>query len=264
MSAQIDGLFRLMVENGSSDLHLMVGSQPLVRKDGGMKPLDPNAPVLDGELVARLLDPIMPEKNRREFNERHDTDFAYEIAGLARFRANVFMDRKGRGAVFRVIPTRIKTIGELGIPQIVSQMGEFERGLVLVTGPTGSGKSTTLYSCLNLLNEPTVNICTVEDPVEYKFKGMNQVQVKAQVGLTLKAVESKRVWLLGRLQAPGVYPMPAPMLRRGTKDSRDKVQWLIAIRRCLRWSAMDEKKKTPVARRRHRGGGSGYCGVKFW
>ena len=94
MSAQIDGLFRLMCEAGASDLHLMVGTQPLVRKDGGMKPLDPSAPVLTPELIARLLDPIIPEKNRHEFAQTHDTDFAYELEGKARFRVNCFVDMR--------------------------------------------------------------------------------------------------------------------------------------------------------------------------
>ena len=97
MTGEIDALFRAMCAAGASDLHLSVGTPPMVRKDGRMQPLDAAAPVLDAATVVRLLDPITPEKNRHEFTERHDTDFAYEIAGLARFRANIFMDRKGRG-----------------------------------------------------------------------------------------------------------------------------------------------------------------------
>ena len=95
-TAFIDGLFRLMCQQGASDLHLAVGLPPMIRKDGHMQPLDPAAPVLDAAMVVRLLDPITPDKNRQEFAEKHDTDFAYEIPGLARFRANMFMDRKGR------------------------------------------------------------------------------------------------------------------------------------------------------------------------
>src|SRR5881394_980953 len=167
MSAQIDGLFRLMCESGSSDLHLMVGSQPLVRKDGGMKPLDPNAPVLDGELVARLLDPIMPEKNRLQFEETRDTDFAYEVPGLARFRANIFMDRKGKGAVFRVIPAKILTAEDLGLSPHILKLCKLNKGLVLVTGPTGSGKSTTLCAMIDYINRHRDDhIITIEDPIE--------------------------------------------------------------------------------------------------
>src|SRR5687768_12599544 len=105
----IDRLFVAMTQAGASDLHLCVGSPALVRKDGRIQPLDPNMPALTDEYLRTLLDPIMPATNREEFAAQRDTDFAYEIPGLARFRANVFADRKGRGAVFRVIPTNILT-----------------------------------------------------------------------------------------------------------------------------------------------------------
>jgi twitching motility protein PilT len=168
MSAQIDGLFRLMCEAGASDLHLSVGTPPLVRKDGHMQPLDPAAPVLDADTVVRLLDPITPEKNRHEFSERHDTDFAYEIPGLARFRANIFMDRKGRGAVFRVIPSQILTAEQLGLSPAVLALCKLNKGLVLVTGPTGSGKSTTLCGMVDYINRTrTDHIITIEDPIEF-------------------------------------------------------------------------------------------------
>src|SRR5688500_8961850 len=114
-SAAIDRLFRVMFDRGASDLHLCVGMPPLVRKDGSIQPLEPEAAALDPDSLVALLDPIMPPKNRDEFARRHDTDFAYEIPGLARFRANVFMDRKGRGAVFRVIPSKILTAADLGL-----------------------------------------------------------------------------------------------------------------------------------------------------
>jgi twitching motility protein PilT len=115
----IDDLFHAMCRAGASDLHLCVGTPPLVRKDGRMQLLDPHVPPLTDELLAHLLDPITPADNRREFAERHDTDFAYEIPGLARFRANVFADRKGRGAVFRVIPTNILTAEQLGLSPFI-------------------------------------------------------------------------------------------------------------------------------------------------
>ena len=182
MSAQIDGLFRLMCEAGASDLHLMVGTQPLVRKDGGMKPLDPAAPVLDGELVNRLLDPIMPEKNKAEFAERKDTDFAYEVPGLARFRANIFMDRKGKGAVFRVIPSKILTAEQLGLSEAILKLCKLHKGLVLVTGPTGSGKSTTLCGMIDYINRTRKDhLITIEDPIEFvhenKLCAINQREV---------------------------------------------------------------------------------------
>src|SRR5215467_8340497 len=114
MRAEIDALFHLMCEAKASDLHLSVGTMPLVRKDGHMQPLDPAAPALDEASMARLLNPITPEKNRAEFTERRDTGFAYEISGLARFRANILMDREGMGAVFRVSRSNILTAEQQG------------------------------------------------------------------------------------------------------------------------------------------------------
>ena len=164
----IDSLFMAMCTAGASDLHLTSGMPPLVRKDGTMQPLDAAAAPLAPEAMVALLDPIMPEKNRQEFEERRDTDFAYEIAGLARFRANVFMDRKGRGAVFRVIPSKILTAEQLGLSPAILQLCRLHKGLVLVTGPTGSGKSTTLCAMIDYINrERKDHIITIEDPIEF-------------------------------------------------------------------------------------------------
>jgi len=182
MKAEIDALFHLMCEAKASDLHLSVGTTPLVRKDGVMQPLDPVAPVLDPDAVVRLLDPITPEKNRQEFSERHDTDFAYEIPGLARFRANIFMDRKGRGGVFRVIPSQILSAEQLGLSQAILNLCKLNKGLVLVTGPTGSGKSTTLCGMIDYINRTRKDhIITIEDPIEFvhenKMCAINQREV---------------------------------------------------------------------------------------
>jgi twitching motility protein PilT len=182
MTPEIDVLFRLMCEAGASDLHLSVGTPPLVRKDGGIQPLDAAAPALDPDTIIRLLDPIMPEKNKQEFSERHDTDFAYEIAGLARFRANVFMDRKGRGGVFRVIPSNILTAEKLGLSQAILTLCKLNKGLVVVTGPTGSGKSTTLCGMIDYINRTRKDhIITIEDPIEFvhenKSCAINQREV---------------------------------------------------------------------------------------
>ena len=178
----IDDLFRAMCARGASDLHLCVGMPPLVRKDGEIQPLQPDAPALDPERVVSLLEPIMPEKNRQEFERRHDTDFAYEIAGLARFRANVFLDRKGRGAVFRVIPSKILTAEDLGLSPHILQLCRLSKGLVLVTGPTGSGKSTTLCAMVDYVNRNrSDHIITIEDPIEFVHENkrclMNQREV---------------------------------------------------------------------------------------
>jgi twitching motility protein PilT len=166
--AAIDRLFHGMCAAKASDLHLCVGSPPIVRKDGHMQPLDQAEPVLTVEAVEALLTPIMPERNRDEFAARHDTDFAYEIGGLARFRANVFMDRKGPGAVFRVIPSKILTAEELGLSQHLLNLCHLNKGLILVTGPTGSGKSTTLCAMIDYINRKRQDhIITIEDPIEF-------------------------------------------------------------------------------------------------
>ncbi len=164
----INRLFRLMVQTGASDLHLSVSVPPMVRKDGRMLAVEESAPRLTAEDIRRLLVPITPEKNRNEFERRHDTDFAYEIAGLARFRANIFMDRKGMGAVFRVIPSQILTAEQLGLSPHLLQLCHLSKGLVLVTGPTGSGKSTTLCAMVDYINRTRHDhVITIEDPIEF-------------------------------------------------------------------------------------------------
>ena len=164
----IDRLFHAMCTTGASDLHLSVGSAPMVRKDGHMQALEAAAAPLTAPEVVQLLGPIMPEINRKEFTERHDTDFAYEIAGLARFRSNVFADRKGPGAVFRIIPSTILTAEQLGLSPFILQLCALNKGLVLVTGPTGSGKSTTLCAMIDHINKTRQDhIITIEDPIEF-------------------------------------------------------------------------------------------------
>jgi twitching motility protein PilT len=172
-----------MCQLGASDLHLCVGTPPLVRKDGRIQPLVEGRPALTNDLMTVLLDPIMPSANREEFAKHHDTDFAYEIAGLARFRANVFADRKGRGAVFRVIPSKILTAEQLGLSQHILNLCMLNKGLVLVTGPTGSGKSTTLCAMIDYINRNRQeHIITIEDPIEFVHQNsqclINQREVR--------------------------------------------------------------------------------------
>ena len=178
----IDRLFRLMCETKASDLHLSVGMKPLVRKDGEIKVLDESAPVFDAQSIWAMLEPIIPERNREEFDRRHDTDFAYEIGGLGRFRSNIFMDRKGPGAVFRVIPSKILTAEDLGLSPYILKLCQLNKGLVLVTGPTGSGKSTTLCAMVDYINRTRRDhIITIEDPIEFVHENkqclMNQREV---------------------------------------------------------------------------------------
>lgn len=168
MQDRMNALFRLMAQFGSSDLHLSVSMPPMVRKDGKMQRLECGEDVISPEVMRELLWSIMPEKNREEFDRRHDTDFAYEIAELARFRCNVFMDRKGMGAVFRIIPTKILTAEQLGLSKAIMDLCSLSKGLVVVTGPTGSGKSTTLCAMVDAINKTREDhIITIEDPIEF-------------------------------------------------------------------------------------------------
>ncbi|MDW8412466.1 MAG: type IV pilus twitching motility protein PilT [Acidobacteriota bacterium] len=171
--AEIDELFYKMVQMGASDLHMSVSMPPMVRHDGEMKPL-PGYPVLTEADNERLLKQIMPERNKEEFARRHDTDFAYEIKGLARFRSNIFMDRNGIGAVFRVIPSKILTAEQLNLPKAVTDLCFLSKGLVVVTGPTGSGKSTTLAAMIDYLNRHRKDhVITIEDPIEFVHENKN-------------------------------------------------------------------------------------------
>ena len=182
-TSPIDALFGAMCKIGASDLHLCVGSPPLVRKDGRMQPLDPSMPVMTDDDLKTLLDPIMSEVARKEFAETRDTDFAYEIQNLARFRANVFADRKGRGAVFRVIPSNILTAEKLGLSPHILNLCKLNKGLVLVTGPTGSGKSTTLCAMIDYINRTRdEHIITIEDPIEFVHQNQKCLINQREVG----------------------------------------------------------------------------------
>jgi len=166
--AAINTMFRRMVDMKASDLHLSATVAPIVRKDGEMRKLHEAAGPLSSDMIKQLLAEIMPTANQTEFEARHDTDFAYEIPGLARFRANVFCDRKGVGAVFRVIPSNILTAEQLGLSSHILDLCKLTKGLVLVTGPTGSGKSTTLCAMIDYINRNrTDHIITIEDPIEF-------------------------------------------------------------------------------------------------
>ena len=162
----IDELFQEMIKRGASDLHLTMGQPPRLRLSGQMTLLD--LPALGPERMAELLWPICPPKSRREFEADHDTDFAYELPGLARFRCNYFLDRSGTGAVFRQIPTKIPTMEQLGLPRETVDLCWLSKGFVVVTGPTGSGKSTTLAALIDFVNEHrSDHIVTIEDPIEF-------------------------------------------------------------------------------------------------
>ena len=167
IATNIERLLILMKDLGASDLHLSTGSPPCIRVHGEIKQLE-GQPVYTAEALMADLVPITPEKNRREFDERNDTDFAHSIPGVARYRANFFRDRRGPGAVFRQIPFSILTPEQLGLPKGVLELCYLTKGLVVVTGPTGSGKSTTLATLIDHVNQNRQDhIITIEDPIEF-------------------------------------------------------------------------------------------------
>ncbi len=162
----IDELLAFGVRQGASDLHISAGLPPLLRVDGDMRRLD--LPPLAPREAQALVYAVMADRQRKEFEERLECDFAFEIPGLARFRANVFAHSRGIGAAFRTIPNRIRPLEELGAPPVLRELTEAPRGLVLVTGPTGSGKSTTLAAMIDLINgRDRSHVLTVEDPIEF-------------------------------------------------------------------------------------------------
>ncbi|MDX9767427.1 MAG: type IV pilus twitching motility protein PilT [Ectothiorhodospiraceae bacterium] len=154
------------VKNGASDLHLSAGMPPMIRVDGDVRRI--NVPPLDHKQVHGMVYDIMNDKQRKDYEEFLETDFSFEIPGLARFRVNAFNHNRGAGAVFRTIPSTILTLEQLGCPAIFEEFSSYPKGLVLVTGPTGSGKSTTLAAMINYKNETDFgHILTIEDPIEF-------------------------------------------------------------------------------------------------
>jgi twitching motility protein PilT len=191
----IDALFHRMVQAGCSDLHLSAGHPPLFRKDGEIVALGQGEAPLSSEVIQDLIAPIVPELSREEFKSDHDTDFSYSVPGLARFRCNLFRDLNGNGGAFRVIPAKIPTAADLGLPQCVLDLCDLGKGLVLVTGPTGSGKSTTLAAMIDHINETrSAHILTIEDPVEFvhpkKRCLINQREVGTHTGSFKRALRA--------------------------------------------------------------------------
>jgi len=162
----ISELLAFSVKNSASDLHLSAGLPPMIRVDGDIRRI--NVPSLDNKTVHNMLYDIMNDRQRKDFEEFFETDFSFEIPGLARFRVNVFNHNRGVGGVFRTIPSNILTLEELGCPGIFKEISETPRGIVLVTGPTGSGKSTTLAAMMDYKNDTEFgHILTIEDPIEF-------------------------------------------------------------------------------------------------
>jgi twitching motility protein PilT len=180
--ADMDALLHILVEKKASDLHLRCGDSPLMRIDGQIVRLD-EYPAIENDVMEAMLRAIMPGKSRQEFADTNDTDFAYELEGLARFRCNALRERRGAGGVFRVIPTEVVTVEQLGLPPEIQHLCYLNKGLVLVTGPTGSGKSTTLCALIDLVNRVRKDhVITIEDPIEFVHRNKQCMITQRQVG----------------------------------------------------------------------------------
>ncbi|MGE3541798.1 MAG: type IV pilus twitching motility protein PilT [Candidatus Tectimicrobiota bacterium] len=205
--AQIDILLQRALDCGASDLHLRTGTPPLVRVHGRLQPLPDPEHAADTETT--LLG-MLTESQLQTFEKRNDLDFAYEIPGIARFRVNFLRQHNGLGAVFRLLPSQIRALEELGLPQVVYALTRLEQGLVLVTGPTGSGKSTTLAAIIDHINqESDKHIVTIEDPLEFIHASKKSLVTQREVGAhttsfaaALRAVlrEDPDIILLGELR----------------------------------------------------------------
>jgi len=184
--AKIDAFFKLMHEQGASDLHLVSGQPPALRIRGDMERI--KYKVLDNDELKAMLYEIAPEAKIKQFEETGDIDFGYEIPGVARYRSNFFLQKNGCGAVFRQIPEEIMTAEQLGLPNVISKLASLPRGLVLVTGPTGSGKSTTLAAIVDVANRTRKDhIITVEDPIEFVHQSKGCIINHREVGIHTKS-----------------------------------------------------------------------------
>ncbi len=187
--AKIDAFFKLMNEQSASDLHLVAGSQPILRVHGDMERV--KYKILGNDELKAMLYEIAPEDKIKTFEETGDIDFAYEIPNLARYRANYFQQKWGIGAVFREIPSTIMTVEQLGLPPVLNKLSMLHKGLVLVTGPTGSGKSTTLAAMIDHVNRnKRSHIITIEDPVEFVHQSKGCVINHREVGVHTRGFKS--------------------------------------------------------------------------
>ncbi len=179
-------LFKTVVAHNASDLHLVMNSEPQVRIDGRLVPL--NLPKLTGQEVQEICYSLLTEKQKKEFEENLELDFAFDVPNIGRFRANYYRTLDNVAAAFRIIPSQIPSIDDLGLPEIFKTIIQREKGLILVTGPTGSGKSTTLAAMLNEINEKEhKHIITVEDPVEFIHQNKKSLFSHRELGLDTKS-----------------------------------------------------------------------------
>jgi len=184
--AKIDELFREVMEKGASDLHMVIGFPPMLRISGELVQTD--RPVLTPESNKEILFEILNSEQQEVFEKNRDFDMAYEIKGLARFRCNFLYQHRGVGAVFRIIPSEILTMEQLNLPEAVKTIAEFNRGMVLVTGPTGSGKSTTLAAMIDHINNTRdAHIITIEDPLEFVHPNKRCLFTQREIGSHAKS-----------------------------------------------------------------------------
>ena len=178
----LNDILGMALKSGTSDIHLKAGLPPVFRIDGALRPL-PKAPRLTAEVVRSMCEAIMSDRQHKKFEELREVDLAYSVPGLGRFRANVFMQRNTVSAVFRVIPFKIATLDDLLMPPVLKKIAEEPRGLVLVTGATGMGKSTTLAAMVDYINgRRTAHLVTVEDPIEYLHRDRKCIINQREVG----------------------------------------------------------------------------------
>ncbi len=181
MEITLEQLLKTVVANNASDLHLIVGTEPQIRINGVLKPLD--MAKLSSQEVQSFCYSIMTELQKKELEENKELDFAINVKGVGRFRGNVYFERSNLSAAFRVIPTKVPTLDELNQPLVIKELADLEKGLILVTGPTGSGKSTTMASFINEINEhQSKHILTIEDPVEFVHEHKKSIVSQRTVG----------------------------------------------------------------------------------
>jgi len=224
VAPKIDRFLRLMGSRGASDFHLTVGRPPMLRVSGTMEPIRYRS-LVEADYV-ELVRPIVPPRVWEDFAATGDADFAYEVPGLARYRVNLFRQQRGSGAVFRIIPTKIMTLDQLGLPEPVRRLAEMQSGLVLVTGPTGSGKSTTLAAIVNLINETRkLHVITIEDPIEFVHPTKKCLVHQREIGAhattfaeALKAAgrEDPDVVLVGEMRDLETIAMALAAAEKGT------------------------------------------------
>ncbi|TAK89026.1 type IV pilus twitching motility protein PilT [Patescibacteria group bacterium] len=178
---KIELLLEEVVKHDASDLHIQVGLAPMLRIDGALKPVD-DTPVLDDNDTAKIVDSIMDDDQKQIFEKDKEVDFSFSFGDYGRFRVNAFHEKGNVAAAMRLIPTKIRTLEELGMPKVVSTFANYPRGLVLVTGPTGSGKSTTLAAIVDQINSNTSkHIITIEDPIEYAHHSKKSIVVQREI-----------------------------------------------------------------------------------